>query len=528
MSLDSRPPDFLSMTRGQLQIVLEKQISLKNCVSSKLPDAGKKLEESIARVKSILESQVYQLPLPIQSTRTRNCNLSCAAAPSPLNDMGSKREVDDNEDVDDLISGLVSLNLSPAKNDDAECEIDEDLSKLPESPLTSEELSDLQRLCNLPRFKKENASYHAFLFQLKTSSSGLVRLTVIDCRNSENHFIRHGVIPTWAIEDDPVPHHVSVPCDTVTTSPGLAVAEMWRFIRQGSAEDELVLVADCVGSLTRLRRLFCCPSVRHNTGARNALPRNIRFIVDSGAISGGKIYGSEEQLAESSISASLVARTLHYAKLDAATLAKLRPKTVAWIEAPLNLHALYAIAEMPRGPVVCHPPYVASPIPSNSSQQAMPESRPMLNSMNKSLLIRLAATGFNPSSLALLAGKAQWRGFAGLLAASHVSQCPDDLANLYCLCKRVYRGLALNTDLYREDASKPSYSPLWSSPLRQLKTLSMEESLKVMTRVRDEIKKGTMVEARSGLPPASALLLKYREQQAEESDDTLCADSDDD
>lgn len=64
---------------------------------------------------------------------------------------------------------------------------------------------------------------------------------------------------------------------------------------------------------------------------------------------------------------------------------------------------------------------------------------PILNSVDRRILIRLAATGFNPSILALLAGQARWRGFAGLLAASHVSRRPEDLANLYRLFRRVYR-----------------------------------------------------------------------------------------
>ncbi|CDS38068.1 expressed conserved protein [Echinococcus multilocularis] len=538
MSLNSKPPDYLSMTRGQLQLALGRQLALRDCLSSKLPDSGKKLNESIARVQSILETKLHQPPLLPPSAlqiRSPNCRRLGVLCTSSKDIVIEKKEEVEIEDVGSLIDGLVSLNLGPTKSGDVGAE--EDLSQLPKEPLTPDEITILRRLCNLPRLNDEGVSYHAFLFQLRPINSELVRLMIIDCWNSTKQFVRHGAIFTWAIEGSPLPHNAVMRCDTDTAAPGIAVAEMWRFVQQESAAEWSVLVADCAGSLVRLRRLFCCPSVRHHPGARNAMPRNIRFIVADDANSEKKAYETKEQQLseEGSTSAISMACTAHYTKLDAAALAKLRPKTVAWIEAPLNLHALRAIAEMPRGPVVCHPPYTApsfsSCVSPKSDQQTTPGSSPMLNSVNKSLLIRLAATGFNPSSLALLAGQARWRGFAGLLATSHVSRCPEDLANLYRLFRRVHRGLVLNTDLYREDASKPSCSPLWSSPLRQLKTLSMKESLKVMTRVRDELKasqKEAVLEARLSLPPASAMLLKYREQQAEESDDTLCADSDDD
>ncbi|VDK35298.1 unnamed protein product [Taenia asiatica] len=535
MSLNSKPPDYLSMTCGQLQLALKRQLALKTCLSSKLPDSGKKLNESIARIQSILESKSYVLPRPPPSlTQNRSFSRKLLRVSSASNETAVENEEEDRiEDVEDLVDGLVSLNLGPAKSEGTETDEEEDLSELPKESLTLDEISELRRLCNLPRKNNEGVSYHAFLFQLRPINSELVRLMIIDCRNPKNQFIRRGVISIWGTEGVLLRRNGTMRCDTAVAAPGVAVAEMWRFARQESAMEWPVLIADCAASLVRLRWLFCSPSVRHHTGARNTIPRNIRFAVDEGANSEGDACELEEQQLseEGDTSASLAARAAHYAKLDAATLAKLQPQTVTWIEAPLNLSALRAIAEMPHGPVVCHPPYTAPSVSSKNNQQIVPGSPPLLNSMNKRLLIQLATTGFNPSSLALLAGQARWRGFAGLLAASHVSWRLEDLANLYRIFRRVYRGLALNTDLYRESASEPSCSPLWTTPVRQLKTLSTEESLKVMTRVRDEMKvsqKEVMLEVRPSLPPASAMLLKYREQQAEESDDTLCGDSDDD
>ncbi|KAL5105304.1 hypothetical protein TcWFU_009451 [Taenia crassiceps] len=516
MNINSKPPNLLSMTRGQLQLTLEKQLALKDCLSSKLPDSGKKLSESIARIQSILDSKSSPLPPIPPSLKQKNSFVHEIFGVPPTSDEATEEKEDEDRigNVDDLVCGLVSLHLGPAKCEDAGAGEVEDLSKLPKEPLTPEEFVNLQRLCNLPLSNNVDVLYHTFLLQLRPIESEIVRLVIVDCRNSKNQFVRHGAISTWATEGAPLPRNGAFRCDTVIAAPGPAVAEMWRFVRQDSAMECPVLIADCAASLIRLRRLFCCPSVCHHSGARNTLPRNIRFAVDDGTNSEGKACElKHQQLSGEHLGASLMARTAHYSKLNTAILARLRPKTVAWIEAPLNLSALRAIADMPRGPVTCHPPYIA----------------PSLH--EKTLLLKLAATGFNPSSLASLAGQARWHGFAGLLVASGVSRCPEDLANLYHLFRRVYRGLVLNTDLYREDATKPSCSPLWISPVRQLKTLSMKESLEVMTRVRDEIKvsqKEAITKAGPSLPPASAMLLKYREQQAEESDDTLCGNSDDD
>lgn len=95
------------------------------------------------------------------------------------------------------------------------------------------------------------------------------------------------MISAWTTEDVPLPRNGAVRCDTAIAAPGVAVAEMWRFIRKESATEWPVLIADCVASLVRLRRLFCGPSARHHTEARNMVPRNIRFVVDDGVDSEG-------------------------------------------------------------------------------------------------------------------------------------------------------------------------------------------------------------------------------------------------
>ncbi|KAH9278877.1 hypothetical protein ECG_08445 [Echinococcus granulosus] len=371
MSLNSKPPDYLSMTRGQLQLALGRQLALRDCLSSKLPDSGKKLNESIARVQSILETKLHQPPLlppsalQIRSPNRRRLGVLCTSSKDVVIE---KKEEGEIEDVDSLIDGLVSLNLGPAKSDDVGAE--EDLSQLPKEPLTPDEITNFRRLCNLPRLNDEGVSYHAFLFQLRPINSELVRLMIIDCWNSTKQFVRHGAIFTWAIEGSPLPHNATMRYDTDTAAPGIAVAEMWRFVRQESAAEWSVLVADCAGSLVRLRRLFCCPSVRHHPGARNGMPKNIRFIVADDANSEKKAYETKEQQLseEGGTSASSMACTAHYAKLDAAALAKLRPKTVAWIEllwlsnselthlfSPLLLH-------LPNDPVILH--YIHIPFTS--------------------------------------------------------------------------------------------------------------------------------------------------------------------
>ena len=189
------------------------------------------------------------------------------------------------------------------------------------------------------------------------------------------------------------------------------------------------------------------------------------------------------------------------------------------LKAPINLQALRAIALVPRDPIVSHPPY-APPRPDfpnpwlNSTPSVSDHSSPMLKSVDNKLILRLAAAGFNPTSLTNLAGQGHWEGFAGLLASTGVSMCPKALSTLYQHFRRVHRwfwiyiticiylsglllvltccsfflsesGLKLNSELYREEASKPSSSPLWCPQSRQLKTLSLAESLEVMTRSCD-------------------------------------------
>lgn len=153
-------------------------------MSSKLPDSGKKLNESIARIQSILESKAYLLPLPPPSlTENHSFSHKLLKSPSTLNEVAVENEGDErSEDVDDLIDGLLSLNLGPAKSENAEAEEEEDLSKLPEESLTPDEISDLRRLCNLPRSYSKGVSYHAFLFQLRSINAEIARLTIIDCQ----------------------------------------------------------------------------------------------------------------------------------------------------------------------------------------------------------------------------------------------------------------------------------------------------------------------------------------------------------
>ena len=128
------------------------------------------------------------------------------------------------------------------------------------------------------------------------------------------------------------------------------------------------------------------------------------------------------------------------------------------LKAPLNLHALRAIAKIPREPIDPTPPYAPNQAdyinPWLKSPTSVSEcSAPLLSSVDDQLLVRLAAAGFNPSSLAMLAGQGRWIGFAGLLASAMVSRCPKTLSNLYRHFRRVHRYilLAVATYIYQLD-----------------------------------------------------------------------------
>ncbi|VDD76671.1 unnamed protein product [Mesocestoides corti] len=531
MSLNTRPPDYLSMTRGQLQLALEKLIALKQSLSLRLPDCGEKLDKSIVRVRSILESKNYQAEQP--SPPAHSSRNLVEVHP----DLPADYSVED--DCDDLAECLDSLTFGNSKEEDES----EDLSKFPERKLSFEEIDHLRRLCNLPRLNEECTDYHPFIFRvgvLPPPASDLVCLTVVDCRNVERRLTRLGSLSTWSIQEKPQvkKSHFLPEIDGErhsTSAASDAVFDFWRFIRSENEECPTIpiLVADSPESLLYLRRLFCSLNVRHHHGARNGLPRNTRFVVDDKKSEVKRAVPSLDKLSAAvDFQVSLcLARLPHFTSLNKASLAALRPKSVAWIEAPLNLYLLRTIFHPPEH-VATQPPYAATvaypspPIPQTGVTA--------LCHADDKLLHRIACAGLSPRSLSLLAGQGKWRGFAGLLLASRVSEDVDVVAQLYRHFHRVHKSLSLNAGLYHENAktsSTPATVVPWNPVNRHLKTLSMEESLRIMIRARDEYRASQQrgeLDVRPTMPPASVLLTKYRDQPSEDDNETNSGiDSDD-
>nr|VZI33146.1 unnamed protein product [Spirometra erinaceieuropaei] len=210
-------------------------------------------------------------------------------------------------------------------------------------------------------------------------------------------------------------------------------------------------------------------------------------------------------------------------------------RTCVWLEAPLNLFVLRKIA-VPPDEVDSNPPFVPKTVsPRETHNAGSPHSvsvpaRPL--EVEDVVLRRLAATGFCSSSLAFLAGTGGWRGFAGLLSAPAVwglpienNSQPDSgplrplvtanrclLRRLYAHFRRVYKGLVLNASQYEETGNrvKPWSSANSKAPEdlkwapgsaasivgwtgapaglapRQLQTLSIQESIDLMDRVRQD------------------------------------------
>ncbi|BHF80452.1 hypothetical protein SprV_0702358000 [Sparganum proliferum] len=259
-------------------------------------------------------------------------------------------------------------------------------------------------------------------------------------------------------------------------------------------------------------------------------------------------------------------------------------RTCVWLEAPLNLFVLRKIA-VPPEEVDSNPPFVPTTVfPRETHKTGSPHSvsvpaRPL--EVEDVVLRRLAATGFCSSSLAFLAGTGGWRGFAGLLSAPAVWGLPNDIENnsqqdsgplrplvtanhcllrrLYAHFRRVYKGLVLNASHYEEAGnrvkpwssanSKTPEDLKWAPGLaasivgwtgapaglapRQLQTLSIQESIDLMDRVRQDylaLWRKLNLPTLPKMPPESVLSQKYRETTPLDTDDdgeTLSADESD-
>ncbi|VDN10877.1 unnamed protein product [Dibothriocephalus latus] len=261
-----------------------------------------------------------------------------------------------------------------------------------------------------------------------------------------------------------------------------------------------------------------------------------------------------------------------------------KPRTCAWLEAPLHLFVLRKIA-VPPDQVDSNPPFVpkAAFTPDVNTPKPLYPVSPTVHPLDVDdvVLRRLAAAGFCSSSLAFLAGTGGWRGFAGLLSAPAVCGLPNDigggghqdsgptqplvssdqclLCRLYAHFQRVYKGLVLNASHYEEADHRVKSSstcmkippgdikwapgsavsvlgwtgaPAGLAP-RKIKTLSIQESINLMNRVRQDYLASWRkfnLPALPKLPPQPALSLKYRETELLDEDDdaeTLSADESD-
>ncbi|KAL7054008.1 hypothetical protein AAHC03_026645 [Spirometra sp. Aus1] len=257
-------------------------------------------------------------------------------------------------------------------------------------------------------------------------------------------------------------------------------------------------------------------------------------------------------------------------------------RTCVWLEASFNLFVLRKIA-VPPEEVDSNPPFVPQTVsPRETHKTGSPHSvsvpaRPL--EVEDVVLRRLAATGFCSSSLAFLAGTGGWRGFAGLLSAPAVwglpienNSQPDSgplrplvtanrclLRRLYAHFRRVYKGLVLNASQYEEAGNrvKPWSSANSKAPEdlkwapgsaasivgwtgapaglapRQLQTLSIQESIDLMDRVRQDylaLWRKLNLPTLPQMPPESVLSQRYREPTPLDTDDdaeTLSADESD-
>ncbi len=146
-------------------------------MSSRLPDAGKKLDDSIVRIRQLLSIKEN-----LNTTET----ISASAVPHPaVNKVVEPPKLEtqlEDEDSHDIIDALDSLSLGSG---DESSQL-EDLTQIEQ--LTLEEVEHARRICNLPQKippPKERTSLHPFIFRLRPLPQpfdGLVCLTAVDCQ----------------------------------------------------------------------------------------------------------------------------------------------------------------------------------------------------------------------------------------------------------------------------------------------------------------------------------------------------------
>ncbi|KAM3181208.1 hypothetical protein ACTXT7_014821 [Hymenolepis weldensis] len=461
------------MSVGMLQEKRDAYMKLK-AQGNLLPDGGKKLDDAIELINSILDckkSQPSPEPQRIPISKTfREKKIT------PVNIPKSIEEVSESEDeeLETITSGFSSIDI---KDDSFEDGSEEDLSKFPDDPLTPHEIDQYLCLCKLPSMRfSDQTMCHPFVFHLGFISSNFIHLRVIDCLNTKNTFFKYGTPTKWNLTfNSPENGGAKMGYKPFISHPGCALSDLWNFVHKAmkNSKDWPVFLFESQKILNSFKSLYCSSSVQHYPGAKN-LPRNIRFVVHVSLLS--------EEFSQKAIDApgDITALDDHltvFAKetMTSLSLSKMKPKSVSWLEAPLNYRALLRISKISANDIVTElSDCLATTQISNSNKPHEPQatSAPILNSIDDVLLRRLALTGFMPRTLALLAAKGGWRGFGGLLSALGISKdSPEPLSELYRCFMKVNRGLAINADLFKEDAKKASIKNLYCESERKTRTL---------------------------------------------------------
>ncbi|KAM7538991.1 hypothetical protein Aperf_G00000050024 [Anoplocephala perfoliata] len=512
------------MSVGVLQQKLDSYMWLKTQKAHLLPDGGKKLDNAINLIHSILNDKRSLPPPEPQPVPTAKTIFN--KSPARVNALRAVEEEDETEDEDleDITTALRSIDIKESVVDTD----NEELFKFPDDPLSSHEIDQFLVICKIPsNCYSDQILCHPFVFHLGLIGPNCVCLRVIDCQKRENIFARYGTPSIWNVKFKLLKSgETKEGYNYQISHPGSAMNDLWFFVHKAvrNVKDWPVFVFDSKESLNNFKVLFCTSSVQHYPGSKD-IPRSSRFVVHEKA---------ESLINEESVQAAdhrpgditalddhhhLVALAESYSKerMTALSLEKMKPKTVAWLEAPLNYRSFLHISKTATGAVASVPPYLPASasyqvLSNPNSHEPQAASAPILSSFEDSLLRCLAIAGFAPQSLAILAAKGGWRGFAGVLFALGISkESPETLADLYRCFTKVNRGLAINTDLYKEDAKKASIKDLWNESPRTLKFLLNPPP--IHSESPDERIRITM-------PPATDKLLRYREDRLYDSDDS--------
>lgn len=150
-----------------------------------LPDGGKKLDDAIDLINSILDSKgsiASSEPPPVPIVKTLPSKNIFAQNSTRINVLTSSEEVEETEDEDleDITDALGSVNI---KVSGVDSDKEEDLFKFPDDPLSPHEIDHFLCICKLPSNRySDQITCHPFLFHLGNIGPNRVCLRVIDCQ----------------------------------------------------------------------------------------------------------------------------------------------------------------------------------------------------------------------------------------------------------------------------------------------------------------------------------------------------------